>query len=143
MGSKYVQARIEHAYQDAKRFLLQGVKVLFSGTPCQIAGLHQYLRKPYDQLFTVDFICHGTPCLKAWAVFLQRQTPFKGCPSVRFRDKTCGWKQFGFALSNDQSQETISLLAPFYENPYMKAFLSDLSLRPSCYACKAKGGKEF
>lgn len=71
MGSKYVQARIEHAYQDAKRFLLQGRKVLFSGTPCQIAGLHQYLRKPYDQLFTVDFICHGTPCLKAWAVFLQ------------------------------------------------------------------------
>ena len=56
MGSKYVQARIEHAYQDAKRFLLQGRKVLFSGTPCQIAGLHQYLRKPYDQLFTVELL---------------------------------------------------------------------------------------
>lgn len=144
MGSKYVQARIDHAYQDAKRFLQQGRKVLFSGTPCQIAGLHQYLRKPYEQLFTVDFICHGTPSPKAWAVFLQETVQsLKDVQAVRFRDKTCGWKKFGFALSYDQSHETISLLAPFYENPYMKAFLKNISLRPSCHACKANAGRSF
>lgn len=60
MGSKYVQARIENAYKNAKRFLIEGRKVLFSGTPCQVAGLKQFLRKEYDNLLTVDFICHGT-----------------------------------------------------------------------------------
>ena len=65
MGAKYVQARIENAYQDAKKFLISGREVLFSGTPCQIAGLHKFLRRTYDNLMTVDFICHGTPSPKA------------------------------------------------------------------------------
>lgn len=70
MGSKYVQARVENAYKDAKRFLAQGRKVLFSGTPCQVAGLHQFLHKPYDNLLTVDLICHGTPSSKVWGMYL-------------------------------------------------------------------------
>ena len=56
MGSKYVQARTSTAYRDAEVFLKQDRKVLFSGTPCQIAGLHHFLRKPYDNLLTVDII---------------------------------------------------------------------------------------
>lgn len=55
MGSKYVQARIENAYKNAKRFLIEGRKVLFSGTPCQVAGLKQFLRKEYDNLLTGRF----------------------------------------------------------------------------------------
>lgn len=61
MGAKYVQARMANAYKDVKRFLTSGRMVLFTGTPCQIAGLHRFLRKSYDNLLTVDIICHGTP----------------------------------------------------------------------------------
>lgn len=60
-GSKYVQSRIGNTYEQAKDFLRQGRKVLFSGTPCQIAGLRNYLRKDYENLLTVDLICHGVP----------------------------------------------------------------------------------
>lgn len=56
MGSKYLQARMETAYVDAERFLKQGRHVLFSGAPCQIAGLHKYLRKDYPNLLSVDFL---------------------------------------------------------------------------------------
>lgn len=70
MGSKYVQARIDKAYIDVKRFLTEDRQVLFSGTPCQVAGLHKYLRKSYSKLLTVDFVCHGTPSPKVWGMYL-------------------------------------------------------------------------
>ena len=70
MGSKYVQSRIEHAYIDVKRFLAEGRDVLFSGTPCQVAGLRKFLCKHYENLLTVDFICHGTPSPKVWRIYL-------------------------------------------------------------------------
>ena len=58
-GSKYVQSYIGESYQQAEKFLKQGRFVLFCGTPCQIAGLHGYLRKAYNNLYTIDIICHG------------------------------------------------------------------------------------
>ena len=65
-GSKYVQARTENTYQQAEFFLREGRKVLFAGTPCQIAGLKKFLRKEYDNLLAVDFVCHGVPSPKVW-----------------------------------------------------------------------------
>lgn len=140
MGSKYVEARMENAYKDTKRFLSEGRKVLFSGTPCQVAGLHKFLRKSYDNLLTVDFICHGTPSPKVWTMYLDdviRQG--RRISSVEFRNKVKGWKNFSFHLRYDEEDETTSMLSPFRQNHYMKAFLSDLILRPSCHDCKAKG----
>ena len=69
-GSKYVQSRIEDNYKKVETFLKQGRKVLFSGTPCQIAGLKRFLSKEYDNLLTVDFICHGVPSPKVWRLYL-------------------------------------------------------------------------
>ena len=69
-GSKYVQSRIGNTYNEAKDFLKQGRKVLFSGTPCQIAGLKKFLRKEYANLLTVDFICHGVPSPGVWRRYL-------------------------------------------------------------------------
>ena len=63
-GSKYVQSKIGSTYKEAKELLIAGKKVLFSGTPCQIAGLNSYLGKEYDGLLTVDIICHGVPSEK-------------------------------------------------------------------------------
>lgn len=140
MGSKYVQARVENAYKDAKRFLTEGRKVLFSGTPCQVAGLHKYIRKPYDNLLTVDFICHGTPSPKVWGMYLDEIIKEgKRVSGVEFRNKEKGWKNFSFNLRYNENDKTISMLSPFQQNHYMKAFLQDIILRPSCYDCKAKG----
>lgn len=66
MRSKYVQSRIGNTYKEAEMFLKQGRKVLFVGTSCQIAGLHKFLRKEYENLLTVDFICHGVPSPGVW-----------------------------------------------------------------------------
>ena len=140
MGSKYVQARVGEAYKDAKRFLQQGRKVLFSGTPCQVAGLHQFLRKPYDNLLSIDFVCHGTPSPKVWKLYLQEVIgKLHRISDIEFRNKANGWKNFGFNLRYNDEDQTVSLLSSFHQNPYMKVFLQDIILRPSCYDCKAKG----
>ena len=69
-GSKYVQSRIGNTYLSAKDFLLAGRKVLFSGTPCQIAGLKAFLQDDYDNLLTVDLVCHGVPSPLVWKRYL-------------------------------------------------------------------------
>lgn len=143
MGSKYVQARTETSYTDACRFLNQGRKVLFSGTPCQIAGLKHFLRKPYDNLLTVDIICHGTPSPKVWSRYLDEvmTSGRKAITDICFRNKRNGWKRFNFALTCNSEDETVSLVSHHKQNHYMRAFLRDMILRPSCHDCKAKCGR--
>lgn len=139
MGSKYVQARMDSAYSDAKRFLNEGRKVLFSGTPCQVAGLHKFLRKQYDNLLTVDLICHGTPSPKVWRMYLEDVIRREQLiSSVEFRNKAKGWKNFSFSLQYNEDDQSVSMLIPFMQNHFLKAFLKDIILRPSCYDCKAK-----
>ena len=70
-GSKYVQSRIGDSFRQTECFLKTGRKVLFSGTPCQIAGLKLFLKKEYDNLLTVDFICHGVPSPGVWRKYLK------------------------------------------------------------------------
>lgn len=161
-GSKYVQSHIGDSYREAREFLKQGRKVLFSGTPCQIAGLRRYLRNEYDNLFTVDIVCHGVPSPGVWHRYLDefRDTlrseynEEKGLiPSsankypiitgISFRDKTNGWKKFSFRLRYRPSamEEERDFLQPFVENPFMQGFLVNINLRPSCHACSAKSGK--
>ena len=171
-GSKYVQSRIGDTYREAKGFLNKGRKVLFSGTPCQVAGLKKYIRKDYTNLLTVDFICHGVPSPGVWRRYLSelrdslRAERGDGRNSVAssidelpvitgisFRDKSNGWKKYGFRLryaaseaaANTVSASTIKkekeLLMPYTENLFMRGFLADIYLRPSCYACPAKSGK--
>ena len=161
-GSKYVQSRIEDNYLKAETFLKQGRKVLFSGTPCQIAGLKRFLRKEYENLLTVDFICHGVPSPGVWRRYLQ-ETVVRMCDknsvstdpisiekarieSISFRDKESGWKKYSFTLTLSATtwsgvKNTVSLSEVFPKNTFMKGFLADLYLRPSCYACPAKCGK--
>ena len=158
-GSKYVQSRMEDNYRKAEMFLKQGRKVLFSGTPCQVAGLKRFLRKEYEHLLTVDFICHGVPSPGVWRKYL-KETVARMCDknsvstdpismedahveSISFRDKSSGWKKYSFALtlsatSRSGVKNTVSLCEVFPQNTFMKGFLSDLYLRPSCYACAAK-----
>ena len=143
MGSKYVQARTATAFKETEAFLKQGRKVLFSGSPCQIAGLHHYLRKEYDNLITVDFVCHGVPSPKVWQRYLDEVVTSgkRAINDVKFRNKSNGWKKFNFVLSYNQEEKTHSLCSWHQQNHYMRAFLSDMILRPSCHECRAKQGR--
>lgn len=92
-GSKYVQSRIGNSYSKAKDFLRQGRKVLFSGTPCQIAGLKNYLRREYENLITVDLICHGVPSpmlFEDYKEFMQKHEKME-LTNVSFRCKKSSW----------------------------------------------------
>lgn len=133
--SKYVQSRMGDNYLKAERFLKEGRKVLFSGTPCQIAGLRLFLSKGYDNLFAVDIVCHGVPSPLVWREYLNYITRASGAsknsesqpyphPSndiplikgISFRDKRLGWEKYGIAIHfaapeggrNTESQYTIS-----------------------------------
>lgn len=140
MGSKYVQARIENAYKNTKLFLTKGRKVLFSGTPCQVAGLYKFLRKQYPNLLTVDFICHGTPSPKVWGMYLNIMTNgIRNLHHAEFRSKVAGWKNFSVSLNYDIGDKSVTYTSPMTKDLYMRAFLQNLILRPSCHDCKAKG----
>lgn len=139
-GSKYVQSDIGGAYKQAKHFLEQGRAVLFTGTPCQIGGLRAYLGKDYEKLYTQDLICHGVPSpavWKAYAEHLERKYADK-LYGVSFRNKKSGWKTYSVSavFSDNAKYEQIAS-----RDEYMRGFLSDIYLRPSCYACDFKGGK--
>lgn len=142
-GSKYLQAKVGESFKQAKDYLRQGRKVLFSGTPCQIAGLKHYLRKDYENLLAVDFVCHGVPSPKVLAKYLSQVTDAgkKAIKDIKFRDKPNGWKRFNFTLSFNKEDKSYTMSSFNGENHYMRAFLSDMILRPSCYNCQAKCGR--
>lgn len=148
-GAKYVQSRIGYVYVEVEKILNLGRKVMFSGTPCQIAGLKKYLRREYDNLLTIDLVCHGVPSPKVWRKYIAEEVIRSGeqkdwvLTSVNFRDKSTGWKCYSVTFTRDSQSDKRSLSDSsfYFENPYMRAFLDNLCLRPSCYDCKFKGGQ--
>ena len=144
MGSKYMQARTETAFQDAEKFLKTGRLVLFTGSPCQIAGLHGFLRKDYPNLLTVDFLCHGVPSPGVWRRYLNELHGGKSVKSVEFRNKSIGWKNYRLVVrtkTDNETESAVLLSSKFNENAFMRGFLSDVYLRPSCYGCRSKNGR--
>lgn len=136
-GSKYVQSRMETVFQQAKEDLRDGRVVLFSGTACQIAGLNGYLGKKYQNLITIDVLCHGVPSPKVWGRYLDEvqknmKSKVKG---ICFRQKDSGWKTYSVEL---QLENNRSYKKRFRRNPFMQLFLSDICLRPSCHDCRFK-----
>lgn len=160
-GSKYVQSHMEECFKSIKENLKNKL-VLFSGTPCQVLGLKLFLGKEYANLLTVDFVCHGVPSPKVWRKYLEETIAYwsegkksvsshldsekKVIEKIEFRSKLTGWKKYSFAITlsemtTDGEKKSVLLSSIFYENSYMQAFLSNLSLRPSCYQCKCKNGR--
>lgn len=130
-GSKYVESVIGDNYIRAERFLNQNRKVLFTGTPCQIAGLKHFLHKEYDNLLCVEVACHGVPSPRVWKSYLQG----KNVAEVNFRDKSTGWKAYSVKIGKIRKYHD--------RNDYMNCFLANFSLRPSCFNCQAKCGKSM
>lgn len=137
-GSKYVQSDTADIYLQVREILNQKKEVLFSGTPCQIRALKKFLgNKTYDGLYCVDIFCHGVPGIKtykAYATWLQNAYGDK-IRGVNFRDKSKGWKNYSVKVDFDGGKTYQKI---FREDPYMKIFLRDIALRPSCYSCISK-----
>ena len=133
-GSKYIQSQIGTTYQQVKMDLEQKNKVLFTGTPCQIAGLKQFLRKEYSQLFTIDILCHGVPSNKVWSKYL-KDLGVEQVEDIQFRNKDTGWTHYSVQIIHDNAKVFRQLSG---KNDYIRGFISDIFLRPSCYDCRFK-----
>ena len=131
-GSKYVQSDTRGIFRKTKEYLLSGKKVLFSGTPCQIAGLYGYLGRDYDDLVTVDLICHGVPNQRMFGDYIRSLGAVK---RFSFRDKSIGWGINGSAvIDNNGKDRKIRLWQS--ESPYLYYFSRGELYRDSCYNCK-------
>lgn len=131
-GSKYVQSNVGSIYKDVKNDLLTGRKVLFTGTPCQVAGLKSFLRKDFDNLILVDIACHGVPSLSVFQSYVnkvEKRLKINKIATFGFR-KINGW---GFVTSIEKNGRYQSLYG--IDNLYMKAFDKAAIFRKSCYQC--------
>ena len=133
-GSKYVQSQIGDVYKQVKE-ALQSTSVLFSGTPCQCAGLKNFLGDEPENLLTVDIICHGVPSPEIWESYIGTLGYAHEVTDVNFGSKRLGWKISYLEINfSDQGH----YMKQINKDPYGNAFLSGLSERPSCHSCKFK-----
>lgn len=115
-GSKYVQSTVGDSFKQVRSFLKANRKVLFSGTPCQVAGLKLFLRHEYDNLLTVEVVCHGVPSPGVWRKYLEEKV----------------------AASEAAAGKSTDLSLVFNDSEWGKPFVKNLFLRPSCHVCKVK-----
>ena len=145
-GSKYVQSEVGLIYKSILADLKSDKTVLFTGTPCQVAGLKVFLRKDYPKLITLDLVCHGVPSQKMLTENIHYYTSENDGKNIKvsFRRKNCGSSvstklnsariEFGWFLQTNQPYLDIS--RKFYEDCYMFGFLQCLTFRDSCYTCR-------
>ncbi len=131
-GSKYVQSDTGICFVKIKELLNNGKFVLFSGTPCQCAGLKGYLRKDYDNLWITDIICHGVPNAQFFNDYINHSFgQLKNISGFYFRDKTKGWELAGKIIYENGSKVIYPPLSSYYS-----LFLKSHTYRINCYSCK-------
>jgi len=135
-GSKYLQSETRNIYSDIKVLLESGKKVLFTGCPCQVTGLYNYLKgKNYNNLITVDLICHGVGSKKFFDMYISEiNNKYKDkVIEVSFRSKQNGWRKYTTRISfTTRSKIYISAI----KDTYMSCYLQKAIYRKSCYQCK-------
>lgn len=136
-GSKYVQSNTLNTFAETEKYLKSGRRVLYSGCPCQIAGLNKYLGKEYENLITVDLICHGVPSKKVLQKYVaEKQEQYGKISSLKFRTKELtegGWSRsvtIAFDTNSDRVIEERS------KSDYLNAFLNMVSIRGVCGSCQ-------
>lgn len=131
IGSKYVQSDLRDVFLKIRTLLNSKEFVLFSGTGCQVAGLKSFLRKEYDNLFTIDILCHGVPSPRLYEQFIYSiKSGFGEIKSINMKDKSDGWghQKIRIMASKDVPVDVSQI--------WSKIFYSRLAMRPSCYKCK-------
>lgn len=129
--SKYVQSNQNDIFKKVKEHLNNSRLVLYSGTPCQCAGLKSYLGKDYLNLITVDLLCHGVPSYQLLKDELTSRYDLNSIDKIYFRKKE-GWSTCLDIFLKDGTIDSNNGKTSFF----IRAFLEDLSLRESCYKCK-------
>lgn len=144
-GSRYVQSIVgEETFKKVRFFLQKNIKVLFIGTPCQIAGLKSFLHKNYENLITVDLICHGVCPTKYFTdeiSFLKKKYKLKNIADIRFRGNDNN--NFNLSIWNEKHKRIFPrnnfiqkiCRTDQGQQYYIKSFLLGISLRENCYSC--------
>lgn len=140
MGSKYLQSNLNDIFTFVKKNVVSK-KILFVGTPCQVAGLKMFLKKDYENLICIDLICHGVPSLKLFKKYLNDIEKKNNSKVINcnFRDKSTGWESYSTTISFNDKKVSKN----HNDDNYMKLFLSDIALRESCYNCNFKLGNKY
>lgn len=135
-GSKYVQSIVGDTYQKVKELLEKDIYVLYSGTPCQIYGLKNFLKKDYEKLYCVDVICKGVPSPLLWEEYKKNKEKKDKIKEIYFREKTYGFNSTTMSLYYEKAK-------PYHKghesDEMLNLFVKELSSRPSCYRCNFKG----
>lgn len=139
-GTKYVQSKIGRVFTEVEDKLKTGRSVLFSGTPCQCAGLRAFLGKNYDNLILVDLICHGVPSPKVWQTYIdyraKQENSGKRPVRINMRAKVSGWSRYSTEF--DYGNGKITRIQNS-QDPFIRAFIGNICLRSSCSECLEKG----
>lgn len=136
--SKYAQSELGDIFKQIKDILNNNEKIMFCGSPCQAAGLRSYLRKDYDNLFLVDFICRGIISQKIYKNYLEsvERHSNSAITKVHFKNKDFGWNRFSTKLSLENGD---AYHKDRYTDEYMLGYLKyNLYLRPCCHECQFK-----
>ena len=135
--SKYVQSRIGNSYIEVKNYLKYNTPVLFSGTPCQIAGLRSFLGDMayHENLFCIEVICHGVPSQSMFTEYVNELTPNGAIEEYQFRDGRFGWENMHISYKSDGADKVIKSI----EDNFFYGFDKKYFLRNSCYECHFKG----
>lgn len=138
IGSKYVQSELGDTFSELKRALVDGKFVCFSGTPCQVAGLKAFLKKDYDNLLTVDLVCHGVASplfFERYVSYMQNKGNLK-ITNIKFRNKTYGYHSGTMMVEYENGKKYYgSGRVDYMSMAYFKGTCS----RYSCYKCPFKG----
>lgn len=134
--SKYVQSEIGSTFKEVEEALESGTRVLYAGTPCQIAGLKHFLGDKMNHLLTVDFICRGVNSYFAFHEYLvELEAEYESAvDSVWFKHKKDGWNRFGTMIRFKNSE---NYFGNRYEDDFMRGYLKyNLMMRPACHQCR-------
>ena len=137
-GSKFVQSSLDRTFQEIKTELKTEKLILFTGTPCQVSGLIHYLGKHPENLISMDFVCRGVPSPGLWKNYVDYMEGKYHSKMIgaRFKHKTYGYHTTTMKID---FQNGASYFGSGRVDPYMKAFVREMSSRPSCAECAFKG----
>lgn len=137
-GAKYSQSDLTGIFKEVKSKLDNNRRVLFAGTPCQVAGLRSFLQKDYEKLLLIDFVCHSVPSPMVWRSFLQQLSRDKQIETINLRSKATGWSHYQYSHFVEYSDGE-HLEIRNQDSLYMKLFVNGYISRESCSDCRFKG----
>lgn len=131
--SKYTESYTGTVFADVKKALDSGRQVLYCGTACQIDGLKSFLKNPYDNLLTCDFLCHGVPAAGVFEKYISNlEETYGKVKDVDFRSKAFGWKSYCSKVTFASGKVYLRTL---YSDPYLRIFFENTAHREACYSC--------